>query len=379
MASPGLAEWLAVGRAIAAGSLLRYEGTGRFTARFEQRLAGMIGARHVLAVNSGTGALVAALAAAGIGPGDEVLVPAYTWIATAAAPLMVGAVPVLVDIDESLTIDPVDLARKITPHTRAVIPVHMVNVPADMDAIMAIAQRHRLVVIEDACQAVGVPYRDRFCGAIGDAGAFSFNGYKNINIGEGGAVVTSADRMFARARAYHDLGSAWRDHDDRFNEPGFVGVNLRVSEAQGAMLGAQLGRLGPMIRHLQAWRAAVAEVVGRSDAWRISPHHSPDNAVGLTVLFDRAADAEAFARRRGVLRLLDNSKHVYTNWEPILAKRMWHPGIDPWAWAHRPIDYSLDMCARTLDILARTCRITLAQRYPPQVARILARRILLAP
>ena len=134
--------------------------------------------------------------------------PAYTWMATAAAPVMVGAVPVLVDIDESLTIDPADIERKITPYTRAIMPVHMLNLPCNMDAIMAIAKKRKLLVIEDACQAVGVRYKDRYCGAIGDAGAFSFNAYKNINIGEGGAVITNDDRIFARARKYHDLGSA---------------------------------------------------------------------------------------------------------------------------------------------------------------------------
>ena len=139
MPDVGLREWVAVGRAIAKGHLLRYDPKAGITARFERDLGALTGASHVLAVNSGTSALVAALAAAGIGPGDEVLVPAYTWMATAAAPVQVGAVPVLVEINETLTIDPDDIRAKITPYTRAIMPVHRVNAPCDMDAIMSIA------------------------------------------------------------------------------------------------------------------------------------------------------------------------------------------------------------------------------------------------
>ena len=151
----GFREWIAVSRVIARGQLLRYRGgEDGFTTRFEAQLCKKIGVKHALTVNSGTSALISALVAAGIGPGDEVLVPAYTWVATAAAPLAVGAVPVLVDVDESLTIDPEDIKRKITPYTKAIIPVHMLNLVCNMDAITAIAAQHRLLVIEDACQAV---------------------------------------------------------------------------------------------------------------------------------------------------------------------------------------------------------------------------------
>ena len=172
-------------------------------------------------MTSDTTALAAALAAAGIGPGDEVLVPADTWIATAEQ--LVGAVPVLVEINESLNLDPADMARKITPHTPAVIPVHMGNTPADMDAILPIARQHGLVVVEDACQAVGVRYKDRHCDAMGDAGAFSFYAYKNINIGEGGALLTSDQAMLVRARAWHDQCDPWRGHADRMNQPPVTG------------------------------------------------------------------------------------------------------------------------------------------------------------
>lgn len=364
MANVGFREWLAIGQAIASKNLLRYG--GKFTDRFEQRFGKYLGAKHVLTVQSGTGALQAALAAAGIGPGDEVLVPAYTWMATAAAPVMVGAVPIMVDIDESLTIDPKDIERKITPYTRAIIPVHMVNAPCDMDAIMKIAKKHNLVVIEDACQSVGIPYKDRFTGAIGHLGALSFNQYKNINVGEGGAVVTNDDRYFARARNYHDLGSFVRNHEETFNEPTFIGGNMRATEIDGAMLGVQLDKLIPMLAKFQARRKAVLPLL-KGRGFKVSPHHSPDNAMTLTVIFDKREDAIAFSKIGGVYRLQDNSKHVYTNWEPILSQRAFHPKMNPWAWANRPIEYSADMCAKSLDILERTCRIKLDGRMPTPV------------
>src|SRR5262249_26445409 len=148
-----LREWLALAPVFASGKLARFsDETGGPLARFERDLCAKFGVQHALTMSSGTGALIAALGAAGIGPGDEVLVPAYTWIATAAAPLAAGAVPVLVDIDQTLTMDPADIVRKITPNTRAIIPVHMANMVCDMDSIMRIAREHGLLVIEDACQ-----------------------------------------------------------------------------------------------------------------------------------------------------------------------------------------------------------------------------------
>ena len=149
--------------------------------------------------------------------------PAYTWVASAIAPLAVGAVPVLVDVNETLTMDPEDIKRKITPYTKAILPVHMLNLACDMDAITAIAKKHRLLVVEDACQAVGVSYKGRRLGTIGEVGAFSFNQYKNLNSGEGGAVITNDDRIFTRARMYHDVGSYTRDYEFEGNEPIFAG------------------------------------------------------------------------------------------------------------------------------------------------------------
>src|SRR6266404_429750 len=373
----GVTELITLGRVIASGQLLRYRGGEHgFTTRFENALTKQLGVKHALTVNSGTSALVSALAAAGIGPGDEVLVPAYTWVATAIAPLAVGAVPILVDVNESLTIDPEDIKRKITPHTRAIIPVHMLNLVCDMDAITAIAQQHRLKVIEDACQAVGVTYKGSRVGTIGEAGAFSFNQFKNINSGEGGAVVTNDDRIFTRARMYHDVGSYTREHEFEGNEPIFAGMNLRVSELTGAVLFAQLPRLDPLLQRLRRRHKVMTKYLSQSQKFRISPHHDPASAVGLSVIFERAEDAKAFATQRGIERPIDTGRHVYTNWEPIFAQRAFHVHMNPYKWAHREIAYSADMCRATLDILERTCYVSLGQQFPLTLMRLRARALL---
>lgn len=377
MAKIGVREWMAVGRVIASGQLARYGGgDGGSLEEFEHRLAVKLGVEHALTVNSGTSALICALVGAGVGPGDEVLVPAYTWIATAAAPLAVGAVPVLVDINETLTIDPDDIIRKIGPSTVAVIPVHIGNAVCDMDRIMNIAQQHDLSVIEDACQAVGASYKQRRVGSVGEAGALSFNQFKNINVGEGGAVVCNDDKVFERARMYHDAGAAFRGHQTAHDEPAFVGVNMKVSQIMGAMLNVQLSKLDPLISRLRKRRQLVADILSRNEAFRICPHNDIENAISLHVAFAAPEAAESFAiDNRGVHRLYDSSRHVFTNWKPVLERRMHHPGVDPFSRTKRDVGYHEDVCRRSIDILKRSCRIDLVENRSSSVALALAHRL----
>ena len=371
----GFREWIAAGRAIAAHDVLRVSGKHQFCARFENNFAELLGAKHALLVNSGTSALTCALAAAGVGPGDEVIVPAYTWMATATAPLMVGAVPILSDIDATLTIDPDDIARKLSPRTRAILPVHMINRPCAMDRIMEFAQVHNLLVIEDACQAIGVRYRDAFCGTIADAGAFSFNQYKNMSIGEGGAVVTNSETLHARAWNYHDAGINFRDTNVPDSDaPIFVGTNIRANEIEGAMLEVQLAKLKKRLKRMER-RYEILHGALTKAGLPVAPHNDPDNAIGLAVTFETDAEAAEFANQRGVARLLDNSKHVYTNWHPILNKRMFHPRMNPWSWVNENIEYSDGMCAKTLELLGRSCRVSLLEDYPLPVVKWFAGKL----
>lgn len=373
MSRPGFREWMAVGRVIARGQLLRTDLVRGDCVRFEEELAAFTGARHALAVSSGTAALICALQACGIGPGDEVLVPAYTWMATAAAVLQVGAVPVLVDVDDTLTMDPADLSARLTQRSRAVIPVHMINRPCDMDAILAIARNAGLRVIEDAAQAVGVRYRDRFCGTMGDMGVFSFNQHKNMTCGEGGAILTDDSDLYARAMNAHDMGLAWRPGQEVARPAVFVGGNFRISEIQGAILRVQLRRLPGRLARMRARIGVLADAAGAAGL-PVARHADPGQALSLAVTFTTEEEAIAFARRRGVRRLFDNSKHLHTEWTAIRDRRMAHPAFDPWAWAGQP-NTGGGGGARSIDILRRSCQINALDRYPMPVVRAVARRL----
>ncbi|HYM98390.1 MAG TPA: aminotransferase class I/II-fold pyridoxal phosphate-dependent enzyme, partial [Aestuariivirgaceae bacterium] len=180
----------AIARVIQGNALFRY-GIGHECDRFETRYAKYLGVKHFALSASGSNALTAAMVAVGLGPGDEVLIPAHTYMATATSVLAAGAIPVIVDIDESITIDPKAIEAAIGPRTKAVVPVHMWGAACNMDRIMDIAERRRLIVIEDACQGVGGGYDGRKFGSIGHIGAFSFNYYKNMTCGEGGGVAVN--------------------------------------------------------------------------------------------------------------------------------------------------------------------------------------------
>ena len=166
---------------------------------FEKEVAAYLGAKYTLMVNSGTSALICGLTGMGVGPGDEVIVPGYTYISTAAAVVGVGAVPIIAEIDESLGLDPKDVEKKITPYTKAIAPVYMQGVPGRIDALVEIARKHNLKIVEDCCQCVGGRYKGRYVGTIGNAGAWSLNYYKVITTGEGGLVYTNNYEIYEKA------------------------------------------------------------------------------------------------------------------------------------------------------------------------------------
>lgn len=208
---------------------------------FEERFAAYQDAKYGVAVASGTAALEISLRAAGIKADDEVIMPAYTFMATPAAALYVNALPIFADIDPSTyTLDPKSVEECITDKTRAILPVHIGGCPADMDGIMKVAKKNNLSIIEDACQAWGAEWRGRRVGAIGDLGGFSFQSSKNIASGEGGMVLTNDRRLYELSWSYHNCGrtmeGAWYQHD-------LLGGNYRMTEFQAAILLVQLTRL----------------------------------------------------------------------------------------------------------------------------------------
>lgn len=347
--------------------------------QFEREWAQTIGTEYALCmVGGGTAALICGLVGMGIGPGDEVIVPGYTWMATATSVLAVGAIPVIAEVDETLALDPEDVRRKVTPNTRAVIPVHMVGRPANMQALLDIAREHGLLVLEDCCQADGGSYKGKRLGSWGNAGAFSFNYFKIISCGEGGALTTDDRTLYERALVFHDGGAAFRPYARDLGIPIFVGIQLRADEVMGAILRVQLRRLDGILSDLRRIRKRFEQELSDVPGLRIAPNNDPEGDCGVAVAFqfDSEAEARAFAERTGGWLPIDSGKHVYSNWEPLLQKRiMHHPDMNPFRHPRNQglrTDYTPDMCPRTLDVLSRTVFLSL---HPDWSEEEVARRI----
>jgi dTDP-4-amino-4,6-dideoxygalactose transaminase len=356
----GQEEIDAMARVVTSKALFRY-GLGHECERFEQRYADYLGAKHFSLAASGSYALTAAMIGLGIGPGDEVLVPAHTYMASATSVLAAGAIPVIVDIDESITIDPAAIEAAIGPRTRAVIAVHMWGTTCDMDAIMDIARRRKLLVIEDCCQAVGGSYKGRKLGTIGDIGAYSFNFYKNMTAGEGGGVVTNDDAVAKRVNCAIDPCHAFWTGRDEDSKP-FAGNGARATEFMGAILNVQLDRIdgiiAPMRRERDTILAGIREL--ESLGLRAAPLNSREFDCGSNVFLTlpNAEAADVFVKTFPSVIAGKTGRHTYTEWDQVLmGMGAAHPLMNPYnmpANAACRRSYSRDMCARSLEILNRT-------------------------
>jgi len=356
----GEEEIEAIARVIRSGELFRY-GVGHECETFERRYADYLGVRHFALAASGSHALAAALAAVGVGPGDEVIVPAHTYMATATSVLSVGAIPVIVDIDESITLDPAAFEAAIGPRTRAVAPVHMWGTACDMDAIMEIAERRQILVVEDACQGVGGGYKGRKFGAIGHVGAFSFNYYKNMTCGEGGGVAVNDDAWAERVKCAIDpCHFYWQGRGDAVQP--FSGNGARASELMGAMLNVQLDRIDGMVQAMRAERRTILAATAPLGnlGLRAAPLHSPDHDCATHVIYTlpSAAAAARFAELFPCVIVGKTGRHNYTEWDQVLmGAGAAHPAMNPFSMpanAECRRSYSKDMCARSLEILNRT-------------------------
>jgi 8-amino-3,8-dideoxy-alpha-D-manno-octulosonate transaminase len=350
----GREELEALARVIESKNLFRYYGVGDGpdeVISFEREFAEYMGSKHALCANAGSSALICALIGAGVGEGHEVIVPAYTWNATPNAVLASRAIPVLAEVDESLTLDPEDVERRITPRTRAIIPVHMRGAPAAMDALVALARKHELVLIEDVCQAAGASYRGRRLGTFGDAGAFSLQFNKIITTGEGGVLITDRDDLLDLALDVHDCANSVRRG---VGLPKFAGYNFRASELTGAMARVQLSRLDGLLERMRANHARLAAQVGGLPGLELRRANDEEGDAGIALIAfvdnaARAADAVAALTAEGVLAMQIYSPttpdlHVFPYWAPVLAA-LEAAGLEPPA------------CPRTLDLLERTIHV----------------------
>lgn len=336
---------------------------------FEEAVQAVTGAKYALAVNSGTSALLLAFAALGVGPGDEVIVPGFTFIATISSAVYARARPVLAEIDTSFDLDPSDVEARITPRTKAIAAVHMLGGPARLNELRAIADRHGIALLEDAAQAFGATYYGRWVGTMGKVGIYSFNEYKTITCGDGGMLVTDDEAIYRHAFAYHDQGHSPNRKGVEVGRRPFLGLNFRMNELSGAVLLAQLRKMDAIGSHLKANRDAAREVIRQVPgvAFRESPDMDGDVATHLVVVLPSAEIAAEVAKAVGSITLASSGWHVYNHMEHLLAQRTATergcpfdcPATDP-----RPVDFRAGMLPATDALLSRSVSFSIGVQDP---------------
>jgi 8-amino-3,8-dideoxy-alpha-D-manno-octulosonate transaminase len=356
-------------------ALFRYYGLNKpkHVTAFEQTACKFYGVKHALAVNSGTGALFTAMTALGIGPGCEVIVPAFFWVATVGAVVSANAIPVLCEVDDSFCLDPRDLAQKITPRTRLIIPVHMAGAPCDMKAIMAVARRHDIPVLEDCAQANGGSFAGKMAGAFGTLGIFSLQWNKNATAGEGGLLVTNDAKLYERCVAAHDLGIPWSNGAPC--ETGAVtwGAGRRMSELTGAVAAVQLKKLPRILRHMRASKRRIKALLEGTPGLgfrRLNDAKGDTGPFLILLLASEAAAKTAVQRMRAAglstaVRLVDYGLHIYSNIPQLVNKAPLSPAGNPWSLPQNQLsvyDYRAGACPRSDELFARSILVPIPSR-----------------
>lgn len=284
------------------------------------------GSKYAQLTSSGTAALTTAMSALGIGYGDEVITPSFTFVASFEAVLSVGAVPVLVDVDDTLTLDPAAVRKAITPKTKAIMPVHMCGSMADLDALQAICKEHNLILLEDACQSIGGSYKGKMLGTIGDAGTFSFDFVKTITCAEGGVVMTNSEDIYVKCDGYTDHGHDHLGVDRGADLHPFIGYNFRISELHAAVGLAQIKRLNEFLTiqkknhaQLKAILATIPEI-----SFRRIPDPSGDSCSFISWFLPTEEQTRAVVaelKAQGILAgnfyWFDNNWHYIRKWDHL--------------------------------------------------------------
>ena len=366
----------AVLRLLRSRSLFRYYGIDlqKEVETFEAEFAKFLGVAHAVAVSSGTGALHTALSALGLGPGQEVIIPAYLWVSVVAAVVNHGAIPVLADIDETFCLDPVDVQKRITPRTKGIIMIHMSGAPGDIKAVQGIARQHGLWLLEDCAQCNGGSFEGQKVGTFGDMAVFSFQMNKNMSAGEGGCVVTNNKRLWHRAFACHDLGYA-RDEEGRliFNNPDLClwGKGYRMDELRGAVLRVQLRKLPRIVSAMRGSKYRIREALGKFPSVRLRKIIDPAGDTGC-FLITTYADAKTAQRVNRALRaegivtspqgvsnvvMTEWGLHLYTNNVSLVNKTSVDSLGFPWNLSENQSsvrNYSKGACPRADSLFERS-------------------------
>ena len=351
----GNEEMEAVTEVMQGGYLFRYgdENDPKFfhkVSTLEKEFAMYCKADYALATSSGTSALLVSLIAMGLKPGDEIIVPAYTFVATYSSCIFAGLVPVLAEIDESLSLDPDDIERKITSRTKAIMPVHMLGNPCNMDRIMEIARKYNLLVLEDSCQAAGASYKGKKVGTIGHMGAYSLNVFKTINSGDGGLVVTNDQELYETAFGVHDQGHKPNRFGVEVGTRSVLGLNFRINEITAAVGLAQLKKLDRIVSILREKKSKLKNLISEAKGFRFRILNDPegDAATLCTVIFDTREQAIKVTKALGSKTIDQSGWHVYSNMEHVLnhLKEIGQP-------------YTKGSYPRTDDILSRAMNISI--------------------
>jgi dTDP-4-amino-4,6-dideoxygalactose transaminase len=366
--------------------LFRYQLSGPGECdKFEEEFAKKIGTKHALLVTSGTNALIAALTAAGIGPGDEVIIPSYTFVATASAVTNVGAIPVIANIDENLGICPDDIKLRITDRTRAIIPVHMDGLSADIRGIMKVARKHDLFVIEDAAQAIGGSFEGRRLGSWGDFGCFSLNEDKNISCGEGGIVTSMTRTNYEKTFLLQDNSAQFspsRKHVFRSIEP-FMGSSMRVSEISGAIMRVQLQRLDGILKGLRERKNIFVNALAKQSRAKVVLGNCAkgDCASSLHLTFEDPGMALFFAqalRSKGLLfaPVTTRPAHACWKWSGLLSESAFPGKRNPYLETDRKYSYSTALYLPSIEILTKTVKMNVDLSRNLSSTKIMATQLL---
>jgi dTDP-4-amino-4,6-dideoxygalactose transaminase len=291
--------------------------------QLEKEMASFFKIPHTVACNSGTTALFIALSALGIGPGDEVIVPGYTFIASITSIIFARAIPVLAEIDDTLTLDPEDVRSRITPRTRAIMLVHMLGNPGHIHEIRDMAKKNGIFLIEDCAQAFAAKYRGKFVGSYGDLGTYSFNFYKTITAGDGGLVATADKKLYERAFAIHDQGHLPLRQGVEQGARTVMGLDFRMTELAAAVLLAQLKKVQNIRSELKKRKARFKEGIRDLAGLEYRTLLDPEGELGtlLTVFLPDEVIARKIGDELGCGVVADSGWHVYNNMEHVLARK----------------------------------------------------------
>ena len=361
----GKEEIEAVTKVLKAKSMYRFYGP-RFlnvTGKFENELKRYFDKKYALAVSSGTAALHTALVGLGVGEGDEVIIPTYAWVSCPDAVVAARGTPVLANVDDSLTLDPEDVERRITSRTKVIMAVHIRGTPCNLDALSKMARSYGIILLEDVAQAFGGSYHGKKLGTYGKVASLSFQLNKMISAGEGGGVITDDRSVYERSVMFHDVGTpyrSWEDKSLKFEAAPFPGVNYRMNEVSAAILREQLKKVDWIIRDIKKNKARIKE--GISDIGQISFRrlNDPDGEAGISLVFFTKKPGQALAFKKAL-----RGENIWTtsgSYPAVVYDPSTNDGHVFMHWGHvfRGIDRLTRQYKQSIDLMSRAVHLDIS-------------------